>query len=119
VEIVTAFGENVLVSEREAVVAVTVLEAFAVPAEPVHEIEYVSAPAAVAVTLWLPLVWSEPLHAPLAVHDVAFVDFHVSVTGCPTNALVDAGDSVTVGGPGGAVGAPEDSPLPPQPAIAK
>jgi len=105
------------VSNNDAVAAVTTLEALALPPGPVHEIEYVSAPAAVAVTAWLPLVCSEPLHAPLAVHDVALVDAHVSATGCPTNALAEAGDNVTVGGPGG-VGVVEEPPLSPQPAIA-
>jgi hypothetical protein len=52
----------------------------------------------VAVTLWLPLGCSAPFHPPLAVHDVAFVDVHVSATGCPTNAFAVAGVSVTVGG---------------------
>jgi hypothetical protein len=47
-------------------------------------------------------------------HDVAFVDDQVRVTGWPTNALLDAGDSVTVGGPLGGVEGGIGELLPPQ-----
>ena len=45
----------------------------------------------------LPLVASAPLHPPEAVHDVAFVEFHVSVEGPPLATEVGFADSVTVG----------------------
>lgn len=47
-----------------------------------------SMPAAVAVTIMLPLADCEPLHAPLAVQDVPLVADQVSVTARPAITLV-------------------------------
>jgi hypothetical protein len=52
------------------------------------------------VTLNVPLVASAPLHAPLAVQDVALVDDHVTVALCPTVIEVGATAMVTVGATG-------------------
>ena len=69
-----------------------------------------------AVTLWLPLVCSGPFQPPLAVQDVALVEDHVKITGCPTKALPAPGESVTVGGVVGGWGEGEEGELlPPQP----
>jgi hypothetical protein len=52
------------------------------------------------VSVALPLLACVPLHAPLAVHEVAFVDDHVSVALPPTLMVVGAIDTVTVGAAG-------------------
>jgi hypothetical protein len=49
------------------------------------------------VTLKVPLAASAPLHAPLAVQEVALVDDHVTVALCPTVIEVGATAMVTVG----------------------
>ena len=51
-------------------------------------------PAVVGVTLQLPLVANEPLHAPLAVQEVAFVVDHSSVEDLPS--VIDVGLAVTL-----------------------
>ena len=60
-------------------------------------------PLELGVTLKVPLVASVPLHAPLAVQEVALVDDQVSVALWPT--VIEVGDTaiVTVGTGGGAV----------------
>jgi hypothetical protein len=62
-------------------------------------------------TLWLPLVCCEPLHAPLAVHDVAFVDDHVSVALCATVIVDELRETETVGA--GTVGREGEDPFEP------
>lgn len=54
-------------------------EPFPDPPAPEHVSVYVSVAAALGVTLWVPLVASAPLQAPLATHDVAFVEDQVNV----------------------------------------
>jgi hypothetical protein len=49
------------------------------------------------VSAAVPLVGSAPLHAPLAVHEVAFVDDHVSVVLPPSVMLVGLAVIVTAG----------------------
>ena len=51
-----------------------------------------------AATLWLPVRGWEPFQPPLAAQVVALVEDHVRMTGCPTNALAELGEKVTVGG---------------------
>jgi hypothetical protein len=46
---------------------------------PAHVSVYMSLPAALGVTVIIPLVGFEPLQAPLAVHEVAPIDDHVRV----------------------------------------
>ena len=50
-----------------------------------------------ALVLWLPAVTLVPLQPPDAVHDVAFVEFHVRVLLPPLATLVGDADRVTVG----------------------
>lgn len=54
-------------------------------------------PAVDRVSVAVPLVASLPLHAPLAVHAVAFVDDHVSVVLVPATMLVGFAAIATVG----------------------
>ena len=54
-------------------------------------------PAAAGVSDCVPLVFSVPLHAPLAVHDVALVDDQVNVALEPRVMEVELKDKVTVG----------------------
>ena len=54
------------------------------------------------VSVAVPLVASVPLHAPLAVHDVALVEDQVTVAVCPTVILVGETLIVTVGATGAA-----------------
>ena len=49
------------------------------PPAPEHVSVYVSVAAALGVTVLVPLVPSAPLQAPLAVHEVAFVEDQVNV----------------------------------------
>jgi hypothetical protein len=86
---------------------VTVAEALPLPPLPVQVKVYVSDPVAEGVSEVVPLAASDPLQAPLAVHDVAFVDDHVRVTLEPRVIEVELNDKLTVG-----FGA-----VPPQPAI--
>jgi hypothetical protein len=80
----------------------------------------VSLPTAVGVSVAVPLVASVPLQAPLAVHDVALVDDHVSVALEPR--MIGLGDTaiVTVGAAGAlTVSVAEALPLPPLPVQVK
>jgi hypothetical protein len=64
----------------------------------------------------LPEVANVPDQAPLAVHEVALVEDHVTVTLCPTVIVVGLADSVTVAaGAVLTVTAAEACPLPPAP----
>jgi hypothetical protein len=76
---------------------VSVAEAFALPPLPVQVSVYVSVPAAVGVSVAVPLVFSAPLQAPLAMHEVAFVDDQVSVAFEPRIIEVGFTARVTVG----------------------
>jgi hypothetical protein len=73
----------VAVGVEGAAFTVTVALAFALPPGPAHVSVYVLVPVVVGVSLIEPLVASVPDHAPDAVHDVAFVEPHVSVVGFP------------------------------------
>ena len=79
------------------VFTVSVAEALSLPPLPVHVSVYASVPAAAGVSDCVPLVASAPLHAPLAVHDVAFVDDQVRVALEPRVMAVELKDKVTVG----------------------
>ena len=63
----------------------------------------------------MPLVACVPVQAPLAVHDVAFVEDHVSVELCPSVIEVGLTDRVTVGEAAVTVNAAEARALPPVP----
>lgn len=52
------------------------------------------------VSVVVPLVDCVPLHAPLAVHEVAFVDDHVSVEFAPSVMVAGLAAIVTVGAGG-------------------
>ena len=75
----------------------------AVPPAPVQARAKLAVPAALGLTLKVPLVASAPLHAPLAVQEVAFVEDQVTVAPWPT--VIEVGDTaiVTVGRGGAAV----------------
>lgn len=78
----------------------TVAEAVALPAAPVHTSVYVSVPIAVGVSVVEPLVASVPDHAPDAIQDFVFVELHESVTGLPTAMVEGDAVSLTVGAAG-------------------
>jgi hypothetical protein len=76
----------------------------------------VSVPTAVGVSVAEPLVASVPLQAPLAVHEVALVDDHVSVALDPRVIGLGETEIVTVGAAGAfTVSAAEALPVPPLP----
>jgi hypothetical protein len=70
---------------------------------------------AVGVTVAVPLVAFVPLHAPLAVHDVAFVLDHVSVEDWPSAIDVGLSETVTVGAGGLTVSVAAAALVPPRP----
>jgi hypothetical protein len=76
-------------------------------------------PAVLGVTVWLPLEPCVPVHAPLALHEVAFVDDHCRVAFAPATTDVGLTEIVTVGaGVGVGVGAGDEEP-PPQARLIK
>ena len=62
-----------------AAFVINVAEALALPPVPVHVRVYALAPVAVGISLAVPEVFCAPLHAPLALQEVAFVEDQVSV----------------------------------------
>lgn len=79
-----------------------------------------SVPVADGVTVSVPLVACAPLHAPLAVHDAALVDDHVSVLLEPRIMVAGETETVTVGAAGAlTVRVAEAPPLPPLPVQVK
>lgn len=81
-------GDIPIVTTGAGVLTVSVAVLLALPPLPVQVISYESVPTAVGVTDCVPLVASAPLHAPLAVQAVAFVDDHVSVAVPPSVIVV-------------------------------
>jgi hypothetical protein len=73
---------------------VTLAEAVALPPAPVHASVYVAVPVAEGVSVADPLRASVPDHAPDAVHEVAFVELHVSAVELPS--VMVAGDAAIV-----------------------
>jgi hypothetical protein len=80
--IVVGFTEIVTVGATAFTVRTAVLAAL--PPGPVQVSMYESVPVAVGVMDLVPLVPCDPLHAPLAVHAVAFVEDQVSVALAPS-----------------------------------
>jgi hypothetical protein len=78
-------------------VTVNVADCLALPPAPVQVRVYASLPVAVGVSVAVPLVAWVPLHAPLAVQDVAFVEDQVRVAVAPRTIEVGLTDIVTVG----------------------
>jgi hypothetical protein len=77
----------------------TVTAAFAgalFPPGPEHVITKFALPLN-APLLWLPLVARVSLQAPVALHEVAFVEVHVSATDWPASIVVSDAESETVG----------------------
>jgi hypothetical protein len=97
-----------------AAFTVSDVEPFPVPPAPVHASWYVSVPAALGVTGWVPLVASEPVQAPLAVQEDALVEDQVSVALVPAVTVEGLIDIETEGV--GVVVTGVD-PVPPQPVI--
>jgi hypothetical protein len=103
-----ALPPRVMVAGATEIIAVGAAGAFTVsvadwlvlPPEPVHVRVYVSVPAAAGVSVALPLVNCEPLHAPLAVHAVAFVEDQVRVLVAPRRIDVGLTAIVSVGAAG-------------------
>ena len=93
----------------------TVTLACVVPPVPVQLSVKVVATVKAAVP-WLPAVVLEPLQPPDAVHDVALVEFQVSVLLPPLATLVGDADNVTVGAGVEAVTVTEVLPWPVPPA---
>jgi hypothetical protein len=86
-------------SGNGAAFTVTVVEADMLPPAPVHVSVYVVVPVAEGVSAVEPLIAWLPDHAPDAVHEVAFVELHVSVVVAPSVTVgcgTDAGLTVTV-----------------------
>jgi hypothetical protein len=86
-----------------------------VPPAPVQLNEYCGEPVAVGVTVAVPLVAFVPVHAPLAVHDVAFVLDHVSVEDWPSAIDVGLSETVAVGTGVVTVSVAAPLPVPPPP----
>jgi hypothetical protein len=78
-------------------VVVKVVDALALPPAPVHVRVKTCEPAVAGVSLTVPDTPSPPLHAPLAVHAVAFVDDQVSAADVPIMTAVGLTEIVTVG----------------------
>jgi hypothetical protein len=76
---------------------------------------YEAVPAAVGVTVSVPLVGCVPLQAPLAVQDVAFVEDQVSVALCPSASEAGLIESVTLGAAALTVNVADALALPPAP----
>jgi hypothetical protein len=92
-----AFPERtVTVASCAVTVRFATLVAFAL-ADPEQANMYVADPAALGVTTMVPLVACVPVHAPLAVQEVALVEDQVSVALCPTMIEVGLTVRVTVG----------------------
>jgi hypothetical protein len=109
-------------SVTAAVGALTVNFTTLVPLAPLPAPEqlrlYAAVPAALGVTLKVPLVFWVPLQAPLAVQEVAFVDDQLSVALWPSAIEVGSTEKVTVGAGGGAaftVSRADPCALPPAP----
>jgi hypothetical protein len=75
------FGEKVLLTDKEGVAIPTLADELALPPAPVHVRVYVKFPAALGITLSLPLDGGVPLQAPLAMQEVAFMEDQVRVKG--------------------------------------
>lgn len=93
-------------------VTVTLASACALPPAPVQLSENDELPVSAALCS-LPEVAFDPLHAPEAVQDVAFVVLQVSVVFCPLETEVGCAVSVTVGaaGAGGGLFPPDCPPV--------
>jgi hypothetical protein len=107
------FNDIVIVGAGVAIVRVAV--PLPVPPAPVQLKAYCEEPAAPGVTVAVPLVAFVPLHAPLAVHDVAFVLDHVSVEDWPSAIDVGLSETVTVGAGGLTVSVAAAALVPPRP----
>ena len=95
---IIGLGETEIVTVGAAgALTVSVAEALPLPPLPVQVKVYVSEPAAEGVSVAVPLVASVPLQAPLAVHEVAFVDDQVRVALAPRVMELEFSDKVTVG----------------------
>jgi hypothetical protein len=84
-------------SGNGAAFTVTVVEADMLPPAPVHVSVYVVVPVAEGVSAVEPLIAWLPDHAPDAVHEVAFVELHVSVVVAPSVMVEGVAAMVTVG----------------------
>jgi hypothetical protein len=112
---VTDVGFNEIVTVGAGVAIVSVAVPLPVPPAPVQLNAYCDEPAALGVTVAVPLVAFVPLHAPLAVQEVAFVLDHVRVDDCPSVIDVGLSETVTVGAGGFTVSVVEATLAPPVP----
>jgi hypothetical protein len=87
----------VTIGATAAAFTVSVAALLAEPPAPVHVSVYVAVPVLAGVSVAVPLVACVPLHAPLAVHEVAFVDDHVSVAFPPRVIVAGETPIVTTG----------------------
>jgi hypothetical protein len=113
---VVGLAVSMAVGTELAVIATVAAAAVLVPPAPVHVREYVVS-AVNAPVLWLPLVGFAPAKVPpVAVHDVALVEFHVSVDVPPLAIVVGlaVSDAVGAGGFGGGFVVAGADPDPPQ-----
>jgi len=94
---------------------VSTAEPEAVPPGPVQLSEKLSVPTAVGEIGSDPLTGWAPVQFPLAEHEVAFVDDHVTVADCPILIVVGLTEMVTVGAGAFTVNAAELVAVPPEP----
>ncbi len=59
---------------------------------------YTAGPAATGVTVWRPVICCEPVHAPLALHESALDEDHMTADVCPKLIFVGLTEISTVGG---------------------
>jgi hypothetical protein len=91
-----AMTEGLTVSVTVGLTLTVAVVSELVPPGPVHASEYEVAVDTAAV-LWVPLVPSEPLHPPEAVHAVALVEVHVNVALPPAATTDGAAVNIAAG----------------------
>jgi hypothetical protein len=95
-ELIVTVGAAVTVGPAVPAPTVMVVELAALPPAPVQVSTYLAVARSGPVDCE-PLVANDPLHAPEAVHEVVFADFHASVADCPWATVAGLGDKETVG----------------------
>lgn len=111
----TVAGFTAIVTAGALELTVTVTCFVTVPPDPVQASANVFEPAEVGVTDCDPLVALVPVHASLAVHEVAFVAAHDSVVLPPRVNDIGLADSVSVGAAALTVRVAELLAVPPDP----
>ena len=92
----TAPGDAVSVAVGKGFTVTAAVTGTLVPPGPEHVSEYVALSSSAPV-LWEPLVARVPLQAPMALHETAWVEVHVSVADSPASIVAGDAASETVG----------------------